>query len=309
MNMIIWVVISVGIGALIGGLTNLLAIRMLFRPLTPIRLGNWQLPFTPGLIPKRREEIARNVGQIVEQHLFTSSALRHTFRQQAIHVRLTNWLHSQKERLLHTQWTLRDLLPRFGIEELPLRIKVNHEITERVYTELQAWIQSDDWQGSVQAALEQELRKGWFGSFMSGILPTAKLIEKIRALLLDWLYTQQAKALIQEKIGKGIEKELDQLLEQPVGEWLASLDLDRLVTQLGQTLYDQFEKNVESALRQLPLAEMVEEQVNALSLTELESLVYQLARKELKWITLLGAFIGALVGLLQGILYLSLSSL
>ena len=51
------------IGALIGGITNHLAIKMLFRPHEAKYIGSWRVPFTPGLIPKRRDELANNLGK------------------------------------------------------------------------------------------------------------------------------------------------------------------------------------------------------------------------------------------------------
>ena len=42
------------IGAVIGGVTNDIAIRMLFRPYAPWRVLGWRLPLTPGLIPRER---------------------------------------------------------------------------------------------------------------------------------------------------------------------------------------------------------------------------------------------------------------
>ncbi|WP_157057939.1 DUF445 domain-containing protein, partial [Calditerricola satsumensis] len=73
-------VLEIGFGALmgafIGGATNYLAIRMLFRPYAPWRIGRWTLPFTPGLIPKRRGELARQLGDLVARHLVTAQGLR-----------------------------------------------------------------------------------------------------------------------------------------------------------------------------------------------------------------------------------------
>jgi uncharacterized membrane protein YheB (UPF0754 family) len=39
------------LGAIIGYVTNALAIRMLFRPLREYRIGPFRVPFTPGIIP------------------------------------------------------------------------------------------------------------------------------------------------------------------------------------------------------------------------------------------------------------------
>ena len=42
------------IGAVIGYFTNYLAVKMLFRPRREIKIGSKTLPFTPGVIPKRK---------------------------------------------------------------------------------------------------------------------------------------------------------------------------------------------------------------------------------------------------------------
>lgn len=57
------------IGAFIGWITNVLAIRLIFWPYEPVRIPvvNWSLC---GVIPKRRREIAANIGHVVEKELF-----------------------------------------------------------------------------------------------------------------------------------------------------------------------------------------------------------------------------------------------
>ena len=61
--------------AVIGGVTNVIAIRMLFHPFKPYYIFKMRIPFTPGLIPKRREEIATKIGQVIEEHLITESVI------------------------------------------------------------------------------------------------------------------------------------------------------------------------------------------------------------------------------------------
>jgi uncharacterized membrane protein YheB (UPF0754 family) len=61
------------LGALIGYVTNYIAIRMLFRPLRPWRLWGVRLPLTPGIIPAKRHELATRIGEMVGSHLVTSA--------------------------------------------------------------------------------------------------------------------------------------------------------------------------------------------------------------------------------------------
>jgi len=60
------VLFSVAIGSMIGWITNVLAIKMLFRPLEPVRVLKLEIQ---GLLPKRRTEIAISIGQTVEEEL------------------------------------------------------------------------------------------------------------------------------------------------------------------------------------------------------------------------------------------------
>lgn len=58
------------IGALIGWLTNYLAVRMLFRPLKPVRIPATGITIQ-GVIPKRKADLSRIVGETVQRELVT----------------------------------------------------------------------------------------------------------------------------------------------------------------------------------------------------------------------------------------------
>ncbi|MDR2246667.1 MAG: DUF445 family protein [Treponema sp.] len=64
------------IGALIGYVTNAVAIKMLFRPLKPVRVFGIRLPFTPGVLPRERHKLADSIGSMVERKLLTPEILR-----------------------------------------------------------------------------------------------------------------------------------------------------------------------------------------------------------------------------------------
>ncbi|MCG8481012.1 MAG: DUF445 family protein, partial [Spirochaetales bacterium] len=71
------------LGAVIGYLTNALAIRMLFRPLRAWRLFGVRVPFTPGVIPRQREELAERIGRMVSGELLTSEVFSRRFESDA----------------------------------------------------------------------------------------------------------------------------------------------------------------------------------------------------------------------------------
>lgn len=68
----VWIA-PIALGAIIGYFTNYLAIKMLFRPKRAWYLGKHRVPFTPGIIPKNKDRLARAVGQAVGEKLLTRS--------------------------------------------------------------------------------------------------------------------------------------------------------------------------------------------------------------------------------------------
>jgi uncharacterized membrane protein YheB (UPF0754 family) len=79
------------VGAIIGYVTNAVAIKMLFRPLREIRLfagrggagdaapktgRGVRLPFTPGILPRQRHKLADSIGAMVERELLTPRIIR-----------------------------------------------------------------------------------------------------------------------------------------------------------------------------------------------------------------------------------------
>jgi len=67
--MITLLILSV-VGGLIGWITNVLAIRLLFRPINPIKIPLLNIEIL-GLIPKRKNEIAANIGDVISKELLS----------------------------------------------------------------------------------------------------------------------------------------------------------------------------------------------------------------------------------------------
>ncbi len=62
-----WIMLP-GVGALIGYGTNYLAVRMIFRPVKPVRVLGMTFQ---GLVPRRQAELAKSIGRVVGDHLFS----------------------------------------------------------------------------------------------------------------------------------------------------------------------------------------------------------------------------------------------
>lgn len=70
MHILLYLALIPVVGALIGWSTNWLAVRLLFRPYRPIGIRG--TPFViQGVIPKRRRDLARTIGKVVEEELLS----------------------------------------------------------------------------------------------------------------------------------------------------------------------------------------------------------------------------------------------
>ena len=64
------------VGGIIGYFTNDIAIKMLFRPYQARYIGGRQVPFTPGLIPRNQERLAKRISDTIMGSLLTPEELQ-----------------------------------------------------------------------------------------------------------------------------------------------------------------------------------------------------------------------------------------
>ena len=104
------------LGAIIGFLTNALAIRMLFRPLREVRIFGLHVPLTPGVIPRRRQELARSIGRMVSEQLLSADAITARLQSPDIESALADQVAAVRRSLMERR--LGELLPGFGEEPI-----------------------------------------------------------------------------------------------------------------------------------------------------------------------------------------------
>ncbi len=88
------------LGAIIGYVTNRIAIKMLFRPLNPKRFLGIRVPLTPGVIPRNRFDLARTIGRMVSEQLLSPQALREQLDRPEFRESLTRWIGERRRALM-----------------------------------------------------------------------------------------------------------------------------------------------------------------------------------------------------------------
>ncbi|MDM0925378.1 DUF445 family protein [Clostridium perfringens] len=103
-------IIGALIGAVIGYITNWLAIKMLFRPREAKYIFGMKLPFTPGLIPKEKSRIANKVGETVGTHLLNSDSLSKALKDDKIKSKFNAVAKEKINQVINSNSTLEESL-------------------------------------------------------------------------------------------------------------------------------------------------------------------------------------------------------
>jgi len=135
------------IGALIGWLTNYIAIKMLFHPRDAVRILSIQIQ---GVFPKRQKELASKLGQIVSEELVSVEDLTQHLKEKATSEAILNHIALRLEEGITSR------LPRaFPM----LAMLMSSEMTEKIKSFLLGQISSlnEELIDKLSGQLEEEL--------------------------------------------------------------------------------------------------------------------------------------------------------
>jgi uncharacterized membrane protein YheB (UPF0754 family) len=92
-----WVWMTPFVGALIGWLTNFLAIKMLFRPRQPWFILGFILQ---GVVPRRQRDLALKIGEVVEEELLKSEDILSAINTEELRGHLAAVIETRLDRFL-----------------------------------------------------------------------------------------------------------------------------------------------------------------------------------------------------------------
>ena len=284
------------IGALIGYITNFIAVKMLFHPYNPIKIFGFTLPFTPGIIPKRKPKLAKAISNAVGNELFTEDDLSDILRSDAIKATVSDAIYTKAEEIISK--TPKELSLEITSEEKSLEIKdktcalVTEKIIEGAKEiDIGAIIS----ERGADIIKEKRASLGMFGMFITDDLINS-LLDQFKDKVNEFIDTDGS-----EIIRLKAEDKLNSVYEAPISQYLEGYELDtHLIKDKIGEIYEAVIKKTLSTLKgKIDIASVVERKVNDMSVKELEALCLSVMKKELGAVINLGALIGFIIGIIN----------
>lgn len=283
------------IGGIIGYFTNFIAVKMLFRPLKPVKIGNFTLPFTPGIIPKRKDKLAGAIGDAVGHNLFTRQDMQELFENASVRNSILQGVIVKVEKAMDA--SIEEVAKKFVKEETLERKK--EDITDVLTVKIKNGILELDLGTLIaeggSSVIKEKFQGGMFSFFLNDDL-IASVAEPIGREVEKYI-----EANGEQIFRPVVEKQLDELLNTNTEQALdlLGLDMDKLQEALNQAYDALVSENIEKLLKQFDIAETVQKKVQEMDVAELEKLVLSVMKKELDVIVNLGALIGFVIGILN----------
>ena len=313
---ILRILLPILLGAVIGYFTNDLAIRMLFHPRKAVMIGKWQLPFTPGIIPKNQSRIAGAVGDAVSTQLFTETDLVDQLKNSGAKAEIARRI---TDAVFETELSLASLseeepaeapdTPEESEEEGEIGMLVPDEdegiagrigtfVTDRVVEKMAAADLHTPIEDLVWEGVQDYRRNPMIAMFLNASAVDA-IIDKVEGALRAYL-AGDGRALIRRLA----TEEAEVLRQTPFRDLAGELHLekDAAAEAVGRILDRFLEQFGSSFSEKTDIAGIVREKIESMDPAALEALIMSVMKRELQAVINLGALIGAVIGAVNLIL-------
>lgn len=281
------------IGSVIGYFTNYLAVKMLFRPLKPVKIGNFTLPFTPGIIPKGRDRLAKAIGGAVGNSLLTDEVLQETLLSDAMMEKVSDavdkWISENREN----ETPLRELLESFTGSSEQLMDGASELISEKILKKANEIGVGRLVAEQVASAVREKIQGTMFAMMLND-----SVVENLSghiANAVDGHISEHGEEMVKPRV----KDEVAKFMEKPAGSLVASAeergaDIKGMVLKIYKMVV---ETKLSGVMDTINIPAIIENKINSMDMLEIEQLTLSVMKKELDAIVWLGAVIGFVLGL------------
>lgn len=297
---IVRLIAPVALGGIIGAFTNYLAIKMMFRPYNEKRIFGLVIPFTPGIIPKRKNALAKAVGRVVSDNLVDAEGISKMLLSDETIGKLSAKVDEMVRSLQENNDSVYSFLGKYaGSERVDALMKrVNDKIESKV-----DGVVSDDSLGqtiasSAMSAFDERIGDGVIGFLAKNKLADSiknKITPKLANLINDVMRGDGRKMILSI-----VEEEIRRFSDSTVASWAVELSeekIESLKSEVVKVYSEKVKSDLPNLLKTIDISRIVEEKIQNMDMPMVEHLVLDVANNELFMLVVLGGILGAIIGL------------
>jgi len=319
------------LGAVIGYVTNRIAIKMLFRPLTPKRIFGVRVPLTPGVIPRNRFDLARTIGRMVSEQLLSPQSLKEQLDSRQFHDNIKDWIGERRRALMQRPLGALSAPAGRGNAEVNADAGPAQQLAEEILAALLNSPQTARMVHTLADRITEELGNKRLSDITSSeqlgdfvhhnVLPALKnpeLADTASELVNDWLQDQlRQNKRLKEYLTPANQQALQELIRNNIPtvtwmifNWLRQPDMSQKLVKIGQELVEDtvshqslmtrvilsISGKKDEAIRDMPniIAKVIDDAEHALNTQEMRNLISQASGVALQRIS--GRRIRGLIG-------------
>lgn len=283
------------IGGVIGYFTNYIAVKMLFRPLKPIKIGKYTLPFTPGIIPRGRKRLGTAIGNAVGQNLLTQDALKEALLSEEMKSKVLVDVNAFWVKQQQNEATVKEKALCFVNEEQyeATLYKVENKITDKIIEKLNEM----DIGAIIASEGIKAIKEKISGSFLKMMINDS-LIESMSVPIIDAI-NAYIKENGQAAIYSKVSEECDKFSDSQIKEVIHLADDFDFAAVFMKGYESLVENELGKIVAKINISSIIERKIDEMDVMELEELILSVMKKELSAIVNLGAVIGFILGIIN----------
>ena len=292
------------VGAVIGYITNDIAIRMLFRPHQAKYFMGIHIPFTPGIIPKEKARIAGAIGKAVSENLMNREVLEKSLLSDDMLTKMNNAI----DEFVTTQAANEETIEQFALHYLTEDdiTAMRENTTSGIVNMISAKLKDSNLGDSIaHMATEHVLAKtrnsvaGLFGAdkLMAGF---AQPIEKTLAKHINEILQTNSRQMVEDLVRNESDNLMGMTMSQLVGNH------DEQVAQIKRGINNAYKtiisEHLPRILQDIDISGIIEQRINDMDMNEAEAIILDVMKKELRAIVWLGALLGSIMGTVNALI-------
>ena len=289
------------VGAVIGYLTNDIAIRMMFKPHHAKYVMGIHIPFTPGIIPKEKSRIASAIGKAVSENLMNRDVLEKNLLSDDMLDKIGKAI----DDFVATQSANDETIEQFALHYLTqedidaMRTNVTDGVVKMLSAKLQDSRLGENIARMATQQVMEKTRKSVAGRLGADMLiqPIAQFVEGFLAKHINEILHNNSQQMIE---GLVIDQSA-QLMSMTMSGLMAGHD--EQVKQAKNGILSAYRviitEQLPRILQDIDISSMIEQRINDMDMDEAEAIILDVMKKELRAIIWLGALLGSIMGTLN----------